>query len=71
MTSMDYPPPSVNQPEVGLALLPRDQLPWLRTRYVELLRDLGVSPALVYVYAILQEIDMLTQSGSVDRGVRG
>jgi hypothetical protein len=61
MHSMDHPPPSVNHPEAGLALLPRDQLPQLRSRYEELLREFSVSPAAAYFRGILTQIDFRLQ----------
>ena len=58
MHSMDYPPPSIKRPEVGLSLRSRDQLLLpLRARYLELLEALGASPATAYVRGIIRQID--------------
>ena len=59
MDSMNERRPSVNHPSTGLALLPHDQLPRLGARYRELLRILELSPAAIYVRAVLQQIDDL------------
>jgi hypothetical protein len=64
MHSMDYGLPSVNRPEAGITLLPREQLPWLRSRYLELLAQLDATPAAVYVRAILAQIDHQLQQGA-------
>jgi hypothetical protein len=50
-------PPSVTRPEVGLGLLPRDQLPQLRSRYIQLLQALGASPAAAFMRGIIRQID--------------
>jgi hypothetical protein len=63
MHSMNDHPPSVNRPETGLTLLPRDQLPYLRERYLDLLSKLDASPAAVYMRAILTQIDQQLQRG--------
>jgi hypothetical protein len=64
MHSMNDHPPSVNRPEAGITLLPWEQLPWLRSRYVELLSRLDDAPAAVYVRAILAQIDHRLQQGA-------
>jgi hypothetical protein len=56
-------PPSVYRPEVGLALVPRDRLPWLRSRYEELVRALSASPAAAYFHGISAQIDSRLQQG--------
>lgn len=64
MYSMNDRPPSVNRPEAGITLLPREQLPWLRSRYLELLAQLDAAPAAVYMRAILVQIEHQLQQGA-------
>jgi hypothetical protein len=61
MHSMNHPPPSVNCPHPGLALVPHDRLPRLRVRYVDLLQTLSASPVTVYFRGVITQIDALLE----------
>ena len=56
-------PPSLSNPEAGLALLPPEHLPQLRFRYEELLRIGSVSPAAMYFRGIVAQINTRLQQG--------
>ena len=57
MQSMDYRPPSVNQPSTGIGLLPRTRLLALRQRYERLLRRFALHPVAAYFSGVITDID--------------
>jgi hypothetical protein len=65
MHNMNERRPSVNRPEAGLTLLPRDRLLRLRAQYLELQRTLDASPAATYVHGILVQIDQQLRQGEL------